>query len=134
MSPQSASPSSSHWSVDDPSEPVPSLVRPYSWTNGRTRPAIDLAIEALVETTRRGGSVPYDRASPRSTVTRLCEEPVSVAEIAARLSVPLGVARVLVGDLLGSGLVQVRETLADDASWDERRELLERVLSGLHTL
>jgi hypothetical protein len=48
--------------------------------------------------------------------------------------VPLGVARVLVGDLLGSGMVTVRETLSPDATWDERHDLLERVLSGLHSL
>jgi hypothetical protein len=54
-----------------------------------------------------------------------------VAEIAAHLAVPLGVARVLVADLLDEGLVTVQATLSDDASTDERRELIERVLSGL---
>jgi predicted ArsR family transcriptional regulator len=118
----------------DDLDDAPSLIRPYSWTYGRTKPAVDLAIEALVQTTSQGGAVPYNRANPQSAVTQLCRQPCSVAEIAARMSLPLGVARVLVGDLLGTGLVQVRETLGDEASWDERRELLERVLSGLHAL
>jgi len=65
-------------------------------------------------------------------VGELCRQPRSVAEIAAHLSVPLGVARVLVADLLDDGLVTVQATLADDAGIDERRELIERVLSGLH--
>ena len=44
---------------------------------------------------------------------------------------PLGVARVLVADLLDEGLVVVEATLSDDAGTDERRQLIERVLSGL---
>ncbi|MFF5987636.1 DUF742 domain-containing protein [Prauserella flavalba] len=113
---------------------APSLARPYAWTEGRTRPIIELAIEALVQTTPEGHAVPYNRASPASMVTQLCLRPRSVAEIAAHLSVPLGVARVLVSDLLGAGYVLVRDTLGEDASWDERHDLLERVLSGLRTL
>jgi hypothetical protein len=122
--------------ADPPDElaDAPALIRPYSWTLGRTRPAVHLALEALVRTTRMGGAVPYNRANPQSVVTRMCRQTCSIAEIAARTALPLGVARVLVGDLLGSGQVEVRGTLGDGASWDERRELLERVLSGLHAL
>ncbi|KAA9165631.1 DUF742 domain-containing protein [Amycolatopsis acidicola] len=112
----------------------PSLARPYAWTEGRTRPAIELALEALVQTTAEGRTVPYNHASPLSAVTQLCLQPRSIAEIAANLGVPLQVARVLVGDLLGAGMVLVRDTLGDNASWDERHDLLERVLSGLRTL
>jgi hypothetical protein len=110
------------------------LARPYAWTEGRTRPAIQLAIEALVQTTDEGRTVPYNRTSPLSVVTQLCLHARSVAEVAAYLSVPLGVARVLVSDLLGAGMVTVCDTLADHASWDERHDLLERVLGGLRTL
>jgi hypothetical protein len=66
-------------------------------------------------------------------VTRLCQHQRSVAEIAAQLAVPLGVARVLVGDLLDSGRVRVLETLTEETAWDERHDLLERVLGGLRT-
>lgn len=113
---------------------APSLARPYAWTEGRTRPTVDLAIEALVETTQEGRFISYNRTSALSGVANLCQQPRSLAEIAALLAVPLGVARVLVSDLLGSGLVTVRGTLTEDASWDERHDLLERVLSGLRTL
>ncbi len=61
----------------------------------------------------------------------LCVEPSSIAEIAAHMSVPLGVAKVLVADLLSEGMVLVEATLDDDTTLDERRELIERVLSGL---
>jgi len=111
-----------------------SLARPYAWTAGRTRPSVDLALEALVETTPEGRSASYSRTSPLSLVTQLCLRRRSVAEVAAHLRVPLGVARVLVGDLLSSGQVTVRDVLTEDATWDERNDLLERVLSGLRTL
>lgn len=109
----------------------PALARPYSWTEGRTQPSVELAIEARVQTTPTGQAVPEQRTSPHWTVIQLCVEPSSVAEIAAHLSVPLGVARVLVADLLNEGLVLVQATLTDDVGTDERRDLIERVLSGL---
>ena len=121
-------------SDQDRPRPGPSFARPYAWTEGRTRPAVELAIEALVQTTVEGRTVPFNRASPQSSVTQLCLQPRSIAEIAAHLSVPLQVARVLVGDLLNARLVIVRDTLSEHATWDERHDLLERVLSGLRTL
>ena len=114
--------------------PGPSLARPYSWTGGRTQPAVELAVEALVQTTAEGTGVPYNPANPLSVVTHLCLQPRSIAEIAAHMSLPLQVARVLVGDLLNARLVIVRDTLSEHATWDERHDLLERVLSGLRTL
>lgn len=38
-----------------------------------------------------------------------CNSPVSVAEVAARVGIPLGVAQILVGDLAEAGLVQIHE-------------------------
>ena len=109
----------------------PALARPYSWTEGRTQPSVEIAIEAQVQATAEGLMLPLPRVSPLSTVIWLCSEPRSVAEIAAHMSLPLGVARVLVADLLGEGLVTMQATLAENATVDERRELIERVLSGL---
>ena len=37
-------------------EPTGALVRPYAVTGGRTRPKLEIAIEALVETTNKGRS------------------------------------------------------------------------------
>lgn len=111
-----------------------SLARPYTWTEGRTRPTVELAIEALVQTTAQGSAVPYSSTSPASVVIQLCLQPRSVAEIAALLSVPLGVARVLVSDLLDARLVHLHDTLSEHATWEQRRELLARVLGGLRKL
>jgi Protein of unknown function (DUF742) len=65
---------------------------------------------------------------------KLCATQPSVAEIAARLDVPLGVARVLVGDLVQSGYLRVLTTLDDSSSAEQRRELIGRTLRGLRTL
>lgn len=108
--------------------------RPYAWTQGRTRAHIDVAFEAIVQITPDGRSLPYNHADPCSVVVRLCRSPQSLAEIAAQLSVPIGVARVLVSDLVDAGLAAVRSTLTKDSSLAQRRDLLERVLDGLHTL
>jgi hypothetical protein len=109
----------------------PALARPYSWTEGRTEPSVEIAIEARVQSTPDGVALPPQRTNPLWTVVQLCVEPISVAEIAAHLATPLGVARVLVADLVAEGLVTVQDTLDEEATVDERRELIERVLSGL---
>ena len=109
----------------------PGLARPYAWTDGRTEPSVEVAIEALVQATPASHGVDLDPSSPLWMVLARCAEPVSVAEIAALLSLPLGVVMVLVADLLAEGLVTVQATLDDDTDVDERRELIERVLSGL---
>ena len=46
-----------------------------------------------------------------ASVIELCRETVSVAEIAARLGVPIGVARVIIADMVDLGLVEVRSYL-----------------------
>jgi hypothetical protein len=100
-------------------------------TGGRTRPYREIAVEALVVTTRRGHRCAETLAAGRRDVVALCHETRSVAEIAARLKVPLGVARVLVDDLAGQSLVRVHQTAPDDGP---DPVLLERVLRCLREL
>ena len=116
-------------------DPPPSMVRPYARTGGRTRPSHDLDLEALVVTTARGHEPGMqDVLSPEhGSVIELCEGTVSVAEIAARLQTPLGVARVIIADMVELGLVEVLGTAT--GSGDERDPaFLRRVLSGLQRL
>lgn len=108
------------------------LVRPYAVTRGRTRPRHHFAIEALVSTTDFGAQAGHRGTPEVQTIIDLCREVRSVAEIAAHLRVPLGVARVLVGDLTDEGLVRVHEPGYEDGQPDLM--LLERVLSGLRRL
>ena len=70
----------------------------------------------------------------RAKIVGLAVASPSVAEIAARLSLPLGVARVLIGDLAAQGYLQVQDTLGDSSTTDERRELIGRTLRGLRAL
>ncbi|MDM7489168.1 DUF742 domain-containing protein [Rhodococcus sp. CSLK01-03] len=112
----------------------PSLVRPYSLTSGRTSPAVELALEALIQVLPGTDDRARDLDNINATIVALCRESPSVAEIAARVGVPIGVARVLVADLVEAGHVRILATLKDDSSDAERRELIERVLSGLREL
>ena len=109
------------------------IVRPYSWTRGRTKSTVDLRIEALVTTSERGDDIDAMAATEHRSVAELCRDPRSVAEIATLLGVPLGVAKVLVGDMAGLGLVVVHKTATGGAN-KAHLLLMERVLSGLRRL
>src|SRR5262245_10828134 len=89
-------------------EPAGALVRPYAVTRGRTRPRLDIALEALVETTDRGRREGLVFGREQQYIAGLCTERVqSLAEISARTALPLGVTRVLVADMATDGLVEV---------------------------
>lgn len=113
----------------------PSLVRPYARTGGRTKPGRDLDLEALVHTTvggKEASTGPWLNPE-HMTIIEMCTGTVSVAEIAARLPAPIGVARVIIADMVDLGLVEVMKTSA--AEGDERDPaFLRRVLSGLQRL
>jgi uncharacterized protein DUF742 len=109
-----------------------SLVRPYSRTGGRTRTTIDLALETLVSVSGRGRRSVVD--PEHQPVVDLCTQARSVAEIAALLAVPLGVARILVADLAQEGLLSVHDTATPQTDGAPSVELMERVLAGLHRL
>ncbi|GAA3135278.1 DUF742 domain-containing protein [Nonomuraea salmonea] len=108
-----------------------SLVRMYAVTGGRTTPRTNLAMEALVSSaTSAQLGMTYTREY--RAISELCRQVRSVAEISALLSVPLGVARVLVADMEADGLVKVYQPQLEAGLPD--RGLLERVLSGLRRL
>jgi hypothetical protein len=110
-----------------------SAVRPYTWTRGRTKSGFDLAIETLVSTSARGRAQVATLPFEHRAVAELCEQARSVAEVAALLSLPLGVARVVLGDMAGLGVVTVHQTAGSAGSAPDLA-LMERVLSGLRRL
>ena len=123
----------------DRDEPTGALVRPYAVTRGRTRPRMEIALEALVETTARGraiGNTNGGQSREYQYIAALCDGRLqSLAEVAARMQLPLGVARVIVADMAADGLIAVYEpTSLDDTNDAVGTELLERVLSGLRRL
>ncbi|WP_198943034.1 DUF742 domain-containing protein [Actinophytocola xanthii] len=87
-----------------------------------------LAIEALVITSEQGHAAADSLPAEQRAICGLCHESRAVAEVAARLSVPLGVARELVSDLASDGLVVVHQTAGEDGP---PYDLMERVLDGL---
>ena len=110
------------------------LVRPYALTSGRTDTTVELPLEAPVQTLDSAISHHWPSGDVRGRICHLCADSPSVAEISAKLGLPLGVARVLVGDLVASGYLRVHTTLTDRSSVDERRELIGRTLRGLRAL
>lgn len=89
------------------------VIRPFLLTGGRTRPAREgLAIETLIQS--RPGPISSTLRFEARQIVELCRQATSMAEVAAALRVPLGVARVLVSDLVTDGSVTVvqREELS----------------------
>jgi peroxiredoxin Q/BCP len=113
----------------------PSLVRPYALTAGRTDADVELPLEAPIEALNTAAKPPrWPRNDVRGQILTCCVHSPSVAEIAARLSLPLGATRFLVGDLVTQGYLRVHAPLAASGSIDDRRELITRTLRGLRTL
>jgi hypothetical protein len=121
------------WDSGKPGDEA-NLVRPYILTSGRTRTRAELPLEAPIRTLEFGPAPRWPGSDVRAKILRLGVASPSVAEIAARLSLPLGVARVLIDDLVTQGYVRVQTTLGESATTDERRELIGRTLRGLRAL
>jgi hypothetical protein len=119
------------------SENVPptqhALVRPYMLTGGRTTSSLGVfelhaPVLALITPEQLGrGATPEDRR-----IVELSQTPISVAELAARLSAPVGVVRVLVGDLVVARMVHVRQS--EDHAEHRDVRLLERLLEGIRAI
>jgi hypothetical protein len=115
---------------DDAGRKTGRLIRPYAMTGGRTVAESDISLEAQIQATARAsqhlGAYRWEAAK----VVELVQSPMALIEIAARLQIPIGVARVLVADLVADGAVMLHtpEKTQSFAS------LLERVLDGVRNL
>ena len=105
------------------------IVRPYARTGGRTRSAAGLELETLLALTV--ADVPYDLPPDHHAVADLCRRSVSVAEVAGYRHLPIGAARVIISDLIESGLVA---TSGPPTAGAPTMDLMRRVLNGLHRL
>lgn len=115
--------------VDDEAGP---LVRPYAMTRGRTKPANrDLDMITLVVAAKDEiDTVALD--ADYVTILELCHRPLSVAEIAAHMDVPIVVVKVLLSDLVERGEVMVRTPARNVKVPD--LNLLQAVLDGVRRL
>ena len=118
-----------HW-LDEEAGPV---VRPYALTRGRTRPSGETLDLIAIITAVRG--VQWDPAMldpEHVAVLRLCRLPASVADLAADLDLPLGVVRILLGDLQERSLVAIHHPIPPARLPDV--QILKEVVDGLRRL
>ncbi|MFE3517503.1 DUF742 domain-containing protein [Streptomyces sp. NPDC059166] len=127
-----AAPDGSRW-YDAEAGP---LVRPYAVTGGRTEGATGVRFDlmALVAAGSGTDGEGYALLGPehRSLLSLCREEPQSVAELSAEADLPVGVVRVLLGDLLEAGCVRVSMPVPPAYLPDER--ILREVIDGLRAL
>ncbi|MFF3346876.1 DUF742 domain-containing protein [Streptomyces sp. NPDC002779] len=114
------------------------LVRPYAMTGGRTRSGptgVRFDLIALVTLDASAPRVDDDTAlgpEHRALIDLCRPETQSVAELAAGADLPVGVVRVLLGDLLEMGRVTVSRPVPPAQLPDER--ILREVIEGLRAL
>jgi hypothetical protein len=109
------------------------VARPYTVTGGRTRPRVELRFDLIDMVAWTGapvdaGSVSYECRR----IVEMCQAPIAVADLASALALPLIVVRVLLGDLVHDGLVDVRIAAPKGRVSDQH--LLARVLAGIRAL
>ncbi|MFG3498840.1 DUF742 domain-containing protein [Streptomyces sp. NPDC047928] len=114
------------------------LVRPYAMTGGRTRPGpgnvrFDLIALVVVDDDPPGTAEEALLGPEHRALLSLCRaETQSVAELAGDADLPVGVVRVLLGDLLEAGYVRVSRPVPPAQLPDER--ILREVIDGLRAL
>ncbi|MDN0196605.1 DUF742 domain-containing protein [Streptomyces sp. S.PNR 29] len=113
------------------------LVRPYAMTGGRTRPGptgVRFDLIALVTLDPGAPGVDDTALGPehRALIDLCRTETQSVAELAAGADLPVGVVRVLLGDLLELACVTVSRPVPPAQLPDER--ILREVIAGLRAL
>ena len=107
------------------------IVRLYAMTGGRAGDTDrEFTVSTMVTRSHRDPA-DADPLDEKSAILRLCDRALSVAEIAAHLSLPLGAVEVLLGDLRRDGLVRTPDqSAADHPSVD----LMLRLRDGLLAL
>ncbi|MFE4654261.1 DUF742 domain-containing protein [Streptomyces sp. NPDC056707] len=107
-------------------------LRPFLLTSGRARvPDESIGLETQVVATQSGLRERQALRFERRDIVELCAVPLSVAEISARLSLHLGVVRVLVADLAAEDLLHVH-VVEPGASHNVHTIL--RVINGLRAI
>jgi Protein of unknown function (DUF742) len=125
-----APPGGGHDWLDEDAGPV---VRPYTMTGGRARPFTGgLTLLTYVEALYAPEADLIHLQPEHRAILSMTRKALSLAEIAARLDLPVGVVRVLVGDLLQASLVSTFDSDATVNPPDEN--ILQAVIDGLRAL
>ena len=121
--------SGNRW-YDDEAGPV---IRPYALVGGRTQPSGGSFDLIAMVTARRGVDADPATLEPEHLlVLRVCRLPTSVADLAAELSLPVGVVRVILADLRQRRLVRIHQPVAPAQL--PSSQILRRVADGLRRL
>jgi hypothetical protein len=106
------------------------LVRPYALTTGLIG---DLRVELDLITTivaaRPASTLDDELGSECSRIMGMCQRPLSVAEVSCQLKLPVGIVRVLLGDLLQRGLLYKRS-----GAPPPNKDAFKAVINGLRSL
>jgi len=106
------------------------LVRPYTLTGGRTRnEGIDVAIQSVICQSKASLVTPPPVGPVEQAIWSVAAGRLSSADISAKLDLPLGVVRVLVGDLAEAGHIEVGVTVSSGDA-----QLLRRLIDGVRAL
>jgi hypothetical protein len=116
---------------EDEADETGRLIRPYAITGGRTGTDGDtIGLEAQIQANTRASSHLGAYRWEAAKLIELVQVPTALVEVAARLQIPIGVARVLVADLVRDGAVVVHVPHRSQSF----TSLLEKVLDGVRSL
>jgi hypothetical protein len=109
------------------------VVRLYALTKGRTQPNGGAAFGLIdvVVATGEWSSEHFRLGPEHRRILGICRRPVPIVDLTSEIDLPLGVVRVLLGDLTGEGLLRIisvqQQPIPDES-------LLRMVLNGLESL
>ncbi len=112
------------------------VVRPYALTGGRTEPAAGEILDVIAVVVDSGqpvaGDDPLAFSPEHRRIQGLCQRPTTVADVASDMTLPVGVVRVLLADLIQQGRLTVlpQRPVGEQPS----PELLKEILHGLRAL
>jgi hypothetical protein len=116
--------------LDEEAGPV---VRPYAVTKGRTTPDCEESF-GLIDVVVATGDPPTELFRPgpeHRRILGICQRPMPVVDLTSEIDLPLGVVRVLLGDLTRHAMMRVVSAQQQEVP---DQQLLRMVLDGLESL
>jgi hypothetical protein len=109
------------------------VVRPYAVTKGRTLPSggASFGLIDVVIATSEGPSGHFRLGPEHRRILSLCRRPTPIVDLTSELDLPVGVVRVLLGDLTSERMLRVLPTQKQPVT---DQGLLRMVLDGLESL